>query len=100
MQTEKIEECRKAMEGLTNNYGCRPDLAELAAQMTRMHRTLVQSFTGGFVVPFIREMARLRREERFDGRNEAACDACLAMCEALEKKYDVKPEDPLQFACI
>ena len=56
--------------------------------------------TSGFIIPFVRELARMKRNERFDGRNQAACEACLAMCEALESKYDIGEADELSFPCI
>lgn len=99
-KVDKVDDARMRLEDLTNRFGCRKDLERLAISMASMHRTLVQSFTGGFVVPFVRELARMKRAERFDARNEEACKACLCMCEAIEKKYDVKEGDPLGFAMI
>lgn len=97
---EKIDSACAILEELTNVYGCRKNLEEIANRMAHMHRTLVQSFAGGFVIPFVRELARMKRAERFDGRNAAACDACLCMCEALEAKYDIGEADELSFPCI
>ena len=97
---EKIEKAREVLEDMTNVYGCRTDLEALANRMARMHRTLVQSFTSGLVIPFVRELARMKRTDRFDGRNQAACEACLAMCEALEAKYGIGETDELSFPCI
>ena len=99
-KVDKVEQAREILESLTNRFGCRQDLEDLAMKMTSMHRTLVQSFTGGFIIPFVRELARMKRAERFDGRNAAACEACLCMCEAIEKKYEVKEGDPMGFAMI
>lgn len=97
---EKVEKAREILEDMTNVYGCRADLEALATKMACMHRTLVQSFAGGFVIPFVRELARMKRNDRFDARDEAACEACLAMCEALEAKYDIGELDDLSFPCI
>ena len=99
-KVDNVEQAREVLESLTNRFGCRQDLEDLAMKMTSMHRTLVQSFTGGFIIPFVRELARMKRAERFDARNEEACNACLSMCEALEAKYDIKEGDPLRFAMI
>ncbi len=99
-KVDKVEQAREILESLTNRFGCRQDLEDLAMKMASMHRTLVQSFTGGFIIPFVRELARMKRAERFDARNAAACEACLCMCEAIERKYDVKEGDELSFACI
>lgn len=98
--SEKVDSVCESLEGLTNVYGCRKNLEEIANRMAHMHRTLVQSFTGGFVIPFVRELARMKRAYRFDDRNKAACEACLAMCEALEAKYDIGEADGLNFPCI
>lgn len=97
---DRVEAARALLEKMTNVFGSRADLETLAVKMTRLHRTLVQSFTSGFVVPFVREMARMRREERYDLRDKAACDACLAMAEALEKKYDVGESDDIGLPLI
>lgn len=97
---ERVDSAATVLEEMTNVYGCRKSLGDLAFRMTRMHRTLVQSFTGGFIIPFVREMAKLYRAERFDDRDRAACEACLAMTEAIEKKYDVKEDDGMEFPLI
>lgn len=97
---EKIDSACEILEELTNVYGCRKNLEEVANRMSHMHRTLVQSFTGGFVIPFVRELARMKRADRFDDRNKAACEACVAMCEAIEAKYDIGEADELSFPCI
>lgn len=97
---DKVDEVWMNLEELTNRFGSRPDLERLALKMAATHRTLVQSFTGGFIIPFVRELARMKRAERFDARNEEACNACLSMCEALEAKYGIKEGDMLRFEMI
>ena len=77
-KVDKVEQAREILESLTNRFGCRQDLEDLAMKMASMHRTLVQSFTGGFIIPFVRELARMKRAERFDGRNAAACESVAA----------------------
>ena len=99
-KVDPVENAAEILERMTNVYGCAKNLGELAFRMTRMHRTTVQSFTSGFVIPFIREMAKLKREDRFDGRNAAACDACLSMSEALDKKYDIGADDGISLPLI
>lgn len=88
-KVDKVDEARINLEALTNRYGSRQDLERLAMSMAAMHRMLVQSFADGFVIPFVRELARMKRAGRFDGRNEAACKACLLMCDALETKATI-----------
>lgn len=97
---EKVEKISSELEELTNVYGCHHSLETLANKMSSMHRTLVQSFTSGFVIPFIREMARKFRGERFDERNRASAEACDEMAKALEAKYDIGEMDELRFPCI
>lgn len=99
-EAEKVENAASVLEEMTNVYGCQHNLNELAFKMTRMHRTLVQSFASAFVIHFVRELAKLYREDRFDDRNRMACEACAAMAEALEKKYDITPEDRLSLPLI
>ena len=99
-KVDKVDDARKMLEYLTNQFGCQEDLESLALKMSTMHRTLVQSFTGGFIIPFIRELARMKRAEWFDARNEEACNACLCMYEALEAKYNIKEGDSLGFSMI
>lgn len=97
---DKVAEAASILEEITNVYGCYHSLEALANKMASMHRTLVQSFTGGFVVPFIREMARKFRVERFDERNRDSAEACDEMAKALETKYDIGEMDELRFPCI
>lgn len=97
---EKIDSVCEILEELTNVYGCRKNLEKINNRMAHMHRTLVQSFAGGFIIPFVRELAHMKRADRFDGRNKAACEACLAMCEALEAKYEIGEADDFALPCI
>ena len=97
---EKIDSACEILEGLTNVYGCRKNLEEIANRMAHMHRTLVQSFAGGFIIPFVRELAHMKRADRFDGRNKASCEACLFMSEALEEKYGICEADDFAFPLI
>lgn len=97
---KKVDEVASALEKMTNVYGCQSTLEALAKKMTSMHRTLVQSFISGFVVPFVREMAKMHRNGMVDGRDEESAAACLAMCESIEKRYDIGEGDRLAFPCI
>lgn len=97
---EKVEKISSELEELTNVYGCHDSLASLANRMATMHRTLVQSFTSGFVIPFVRELAKMHRVGCEDGRNKAAAEACDEMCKALELKYDIGEEDEIRLPCI
>lgn len=97
---DKVEEACALLEELTNVYGCRTNLERIALKMTSMHKTLVQSFTSGFVLPFVREMARLRAEDCFDDRNRMAVEACEAMSNAIDEKYGTKPGDRVTLPLI
>lgn len=97
---DKVDQASEILKSLTNRFGCEKNLEGLAMKMSSMHRTLVQSFTGGFIIPFVRELARMKRGERFDARNESACKACLIMCEALEKEYGIGEGDDFAFLMV
>ena len=97
---DKVDQASEILKSLTNRFGCEKDLEDLAMNMASMHRTLVQSFTGGFIIPFVRELARMKRVESFDARNESACKACLIMCEALEKEYGIGEGDDFAFLIV
>ena len=99
-QETAVIEIAKELENMTNVYGCHDQLASLANRMATMHRTLVQSFTSGFVIPFVRELAKMHRVGCEDGRNKAAAEACDEMCRALESKYDIGEDDELRLPCI
>lgn len=88
------------LEDMTNVLGGVNDLNEVAHRMVTMHKTLVQKFGSAFIIPFVREMAKMHRCGYTDGRNEAMGEACVAMCEALEKKYNIGEDDTLAFAVI
>ena len=99
-EVDKVDEAREKLESITNRFGSGKDLERLALKMAAKHRTLVQSFTGGFVIPFVRELARMKRAGRFDGRNEAACKACFLMCDALEKEYGIGEGEEFAFPMV
>lgn len=88
------------LESMTNSSSGSDRLEEIAHNMVTMHKTLVQKFGSAFVIPFVREMAKMHRCGYTDGRNEAMGEACVAMCEALEKKYNIGEDDTLAFAVI
>lgn len=77
------------MERFTNRFGVNEDLKRLAFAVVGWHRTLVQSFTSGFILQLVKKMAENYREKRFDGRDELACAVCDAMWSAVEKKYEL-----------
>lgn len=96
----KVGDVAERLENLTNVCGCQHSLKMLANRMASMHRTLAQSFTSGFVIPFVREMARRFRRGDFDARNRASTEACDDMAKALEARYDIGEMDELSFPCI
>ena len=99
-KVDKVEEAREKLESMTNVFGCRENLEQLAYKMASMHRTLIQSFASGFVVPFVYALAKMKRDGRFDDRDKAACEACDEMWSAIEKKYDIKEADDFRLPCI
>ena len=88
------------LKDMTNVFGSVDDLNEVAHRMATMHKALVQKFGSSFVIPFVREVAKMHRCGYTDGRNKAMGEACVAMCEALEKKYRIGEDDMLTFAVI
>lgn len=97
---DKVAEAASILENMTNVYGCHDSLASLANRMATMHKTLVQSFTSGFVIPFVRELAKMHRVGCEDDRNKAAAEACDEMCKALELKYDIGEADEIRLPLI
>lgn len=104
METEekkdKVEDVKALLEEITNVYGCRANLERLAVGMTTMHKTLVQSFTSGFVIPFVLEMARLKAEDCFDDRDKLAVEVCEAMSNAIDEKFGLKPGEKVTLPLI
>lgn len=95
-----VDSLSARLEGFTNRYGVRNALETLAHQCVTWHKTLVQSFTGGFIIPFVRELAKMKRVGYCDDRNNAAGEACLVMTEAIEKQYGITEENSLLLPCI
>ena len=77
----------KEMERLLNSFASTPDTEYFVNEMLLMHRTLRQSFMHKVVGRFVQRMAENYANDRYDGRDEAACKACAVMWEALRKEY-------------
>ena len=85
---EKVEKVASDLEALTNVCGLyHESLGLLAQKMAHIHHTLTQSFTSGFILPFVREMARQYQELETDERNYAAADICNDMQKKVEEGY-------------
>ena len=81
---ENIEELATGLERAVNCMGGQEDIHKLVSRMATMHRTLIQAFTGGFVLNFVRRLAMDYRSGNFDERNKTACRLCELMWSALE----------------
>ena len=88
------------LERFSNRFGVHEDLKRLAVKMTEIHRTLVQSFTSGFVLQFIKKMAENRRADRFDDRDAQAVNVCDEMWKAVEEKYGLNEGEDIRLAMI
>lgn len=95
-----LDQAVDALEMLANSYSAPKHLGRLVERMAHRHKTAVQAFTGGFVVPFVRELARQHREGECDLRNADAGLACSIMCDAVETEYGVKDGEPIRFAVV
>lgn len=83
----------EAAKNLASSINCMRDetnLEYIKNEMVNLHRTLNQSFTGNFIIPFIQIMAEKYENGYYDGRNESACKCCKIMAEALEKELGYK----------
>lgn len=90
----------KRLEHFSNRYGVRIALGELVDCCMTWHPTTMQSFAGGFVIPYVRAMAAMKRKDSCDERNAAACEACDVMAKALEAHYDIPVDGDIFFPMI
>jgi hypothetical protein len=70
-RSEKCKELAQALSAFVNSAGA-DDIKELASEMTRDHRTLVQSKMGLFL-QFAKVLDAQYQEGHYDARNEHAC---------------------------
>lgn len=89
MVTEKMKQAAKMMESAINVMGNQESTKYFVSEMSNMHRTLQQSYTGDIVIPFIRTLAKRYKDGFYDARNEAACKACSVMWEAYAKAFEI-----------
>ena len=64
---------------LTNDYAAGSNIAPIVNGLANEHQTLQQSFTGHFIINFIRLMAKKYMNGDYDARNEMACHLCSKM---------------------
>lgn len=99
-QDKRAQEVFDSLIDITNHFGSREALSKIAIDMSNTHHTLVQSFTSGFIIPFVREMAKRKREGIFDKRDQLSADACEAMSCALDKLFGKKESDNIVLPMI
>lgn len=97
---EEIEKLGADLTHAVNCFGNGESMRALANMMICTHPTLNQSFTGGFVLNFIRVMANKFKDANYDGRNKYACEACAVMWEALKVKYGYEDTDKISLPLI
>ncbi len=95
-----VQNLADRIETFTNRFGVAGELKQLAINMTGRHRTLVQSFTSGFVLQFIKKMAENFRADRFDDRNKQAANVCDDMWKVVEGKYGLKEGEDISLPMI
>lgn len=100
MVSESAKQAVENLESAINCMGNNEDMDYIVERMTRLHRTLVQSFTGKFVLQYVRRLALEYKDGNFDLRNKAACEACYVMWDAFCKKYGYEIEDQAGFLLI
>lgn len=99
-QDKRAQEVLDLLMDITNHFGSREALSKIAIGMSNTHHTLVQSFTSGFIIPFVREMAKRKREGMFDKRDQLSTAACEAMSCALDKLFGKKESDDIVLPMI
>lgn len=88
------------MERFANRFGVHEDLKRLAIMMTEMHRTLVQSFTSGFILQFVKKMAENCRGDKFDDRDKLAAKVCEEMWTSVEDKYGLNEGEDIRLPMV
>ena len=98
---KRVETVAELLERFVNVMGGGEDMEWLVGKMGNMHRMLVQSFAGKFIIPYVRQLALFYKEGYYDLRNEQACKACALMWETFKKEYNWTDDDPIpRFALI
>jgi hypothetical protein len=80
-----LEPVFRLIEHVVNNMSGEPAKSLAFMLARRMHRTLQQSFMRDFIIPFLREMVKMRDEGFTDLRNEASCNLAADMLAAYDK---------------
>lgn len=84
----------------TNRFGVHIPLASVASMMTMEHPTLVQSFTSGFILQFVKEMAKRCRAGMFDGRDQMAVKVCEKMWTAVAEEFGLGEDEDIRLPMI
>lgn len=90
---DEIEKLGDDLNRAVNCFGSGEGMRTLANKMIYTHPTLNQSFTGGFVLNFVRTMANRHKSGNYDLRNKSACEMCGAMWEGLKEKFPYLKDD-------
>jgi hypothetical protein len=88
-KTKQIENVALELERIVNAMGTDEATDLLVDKLSRMHRTLVQSFASKVIIKFILKLAENYESGWYDLRNEAACKACKTMKDAIIKAYNL-----------
>ena len=79
MEKPTPENVSRDLSILTNDYAAKSNLEPIVNSLASDHPTLQQSFTGHFIMNFIRIMAKKYMDGNYDERNETACKLCSRM---------------------
>ena len=98
---ERVETAAELLERSVNVMGGGEDMEWLVNRMGNMHRTLIQSFAGKFIIPYVRKLALDYKNGYYDLRNEQVCKVCSEMWDAFKKEHNWTDEDDVpRFALI
>lgn len=97
---EIAELAARTLSSAMNSFYASSNGEIIVSRMLAEHRTINQSFTGSVVLPFVKEMALRYQKGFYDGRNEAACNLCATMWEALKTAHGFTDEGNVGLAMI
>lgn len=96
----EVNEVAEKMEHFVNRF-CFVSYGNLLVnKLSCMHRTLIQSFVGGFIMKYIKKMAENYDNGNYDARNSLACEYCKVMWDAVLKKNPHMEKYGTDLPCI
>ena len=99
-QRKQVQDTAIALERIINTMGNSEMTDGLVNSLQFMHRTLIQSFTSRVIIRYVQKMAENYKNNWYDGRDRAACEACSVMWNALVKEYHINEKDDCGRRCF